>query len=358
MSDENDPAELEVIGWDGDRLRFLDQTLLPLQTRYVLTAEYRAVIDALKRLAIRGAPLIGIAAAYGVALAAKQIPDASRGELLRVCDEFAASRPTAINLFWALEKAREIIRTGGSSAGIKENLAALAAELHEDDRRRCDLIARHGADLLLSVRARRAVPDDAPLNVITHCNTGARATGGIGTALGIILEAHRRGGNIHVYVDETRPLLQGARLTAWELRRRGIPHTLITDSTAAALMLTRTVAAALIGADRIARNGDTANKIGSYALAIAARAHGVPFYVAAPQSTIDASISSGDQIPIEQRSAEDILRIGGTEVAPERTPVYAPAFDVVPHELIDAIVTEAGIHRPPLFLSIGARNHD
>jgi methylthioribose-1-phosphate isomerase len=327
-----------VIGLDGDGLRFIDQTLLPGELRVVRTHDYRDVLEAIRTLRLRGAPLIGIAAAYGVALAARELHRnlaLTRENMLAICDAFAATRPTAVNLFWALDIVRQLIRET-PIAVLQQALEDNARALHADDARRCTAIGMHGADLLPQYSG-----------VITHCNTGAFATGGDGTAFAVLLEAHRRQRGIHVYADETRPLLQGARLTMWELREHGIPATLITDSTAAMLMRNGGIGAAITGADRIAANGDTANKIGTYSLALAARAHGIPFYIAAPLSTVDLSVSDGSGIPIEQRSASDVLTCHGTSIAPEDTPVYAPAFDVTPAELIEGIITEHGVLYPP-----------
>jgi len=296
-----------VIGLDSDGLRFIDQTLLPAELRIGRTLNYRDVLEAIRTLRLRGAPLIGISAAYGVALAARELSGnglLSRERLLAVCDEFAATRPTAVNLFWALEIVRTLIRTH-SESDLPGLLEQQARELHVDDALRCEAIGRHGAALL---------PEG--LGVITHCNTGAFATGGDGTAFSVLLEAHRRGRHIHVFADETRPLLQGARLTMWELQQHGIPATLITDGTAAMLMKQGGIGAVITGADRIAANGDAANKIGTYGLALAARAHGIPFYIAAPTSTIDLSVSHGNSIPIEERSHREVLECGGTLRAP------------------------------------------
>ncbi|MBE0645269.1 MAG: S-methyl-5-thioribose-1-phosphate isomerase [Bacteroidetes bacterium] len=337
--------KIAVIELTATALRFLDQTQLPSEAVMVETADHRVLLEAIRRLQVRGAPLIGIAAAYGVTIAARawlrRHPASSDAgafhrDMLHVCDEFAATRPTAVNLFWALARMREILAHPLSPDMLTAALEAEARALHADDALRCSAIGRYGAEI---------IPADA--GVITHCNSGALATGGDGTAFAVLLEAHRQGKNIHVYADETRPLLQGARLTMWELRQRGIPSTLITDGTAAMLMRQGRVQAAITGADRIAANGDAANKIGTYALAVAARHHGIPFYIAAPFSTVDLSLASGDAIPIEERSGEEITRIGGSVVAPEGIDTYAPAFDVTPAELITGIVTERGIIAPP-----------
>ncbi len=331
---------INPIEWIGSSIRFLDQTKLPHSVSYIDANDYREIISAIKSLAIRGAPLIGIAAAYGIALASISFRESNieqtKSGLLHICNEFESCRPTAVNLFWAVDQARKIISDADDSRSLNDSLIRLAIELHNNDKTRCDKIGENGSVLI-----------EQGGNIITHCNTGALATGGSGTALNVIATAYHKNKNIHVYVDETRPLLQGARLTTWELAQRGIPHTLITDSTAAFLMQIKKITAVIIGADRIARNGDTANKIGSYGLALAAKAHNVPFYVAAPLSTIDMKTESGSQIQIEERRGEDILLINNEYIAPRNTPVYAPAFDITPQNLITAFITEAGVINSP-----------
>lgn len=330
----------DVIQWCNTSIRYLDQRKLPHSVSYIETSDYREIISAIKSLAIRGAPLIGIAAAYGIALASISFRETNieqaKSELLNICNEFESSRPTAVNLFWTIDQARKIISEASNSQSLCESLIACAIEIHNDDKMRCDKIGEHGSVLL-----------EQGGNIITHCNTGALATGGSGTALNVIATAYRKNKNIHVHIDETRPLLQGARLTTWELSQLEIPHTLITDSTAAFLMQQKKISAVIIGADRIARNGDTANKIGSYGLAIAAGAHNIPFYVAAPISTIDINIPAGIKIVIEERNPTEIISINNTPIAPMNTNVYAPAFDITPYQLISAIITENGIMYPP-----------
>ncbi len=321
-------------------LRFLDQTLLPTKEVIVETTDYRVVLEAIRALRVRGAPLIGISAAYGLTLAARELlhspsPD-PHATLREVCDAFAATRPTAVNLFWALDRLRNVIDSATDIAALCAAIERAAREIHEDDARRCEAIGQYGKELI-----------PAGAGVITHCNTGALATGGDGTAFSVLLAAHLAGKGIHVYADETRPLLQGARLTMWELQRAGIPATLITDSTAAMLMRQGRVQAAITGADRIAANGDSANKIGTYALAVAARHHGIPFYIAAPLSTVDLALATGEDIPIEERAAEEITDWGGRRIAPEDAQCYTPAFDVTPADLITGIITERGICTPP-----------
>ncbi|MEX1139348.1 MAG: S-methyl-5-thioribose-1-phosphate isomerase [Bacteroidota bacterium] len=332
---------LEVIGWQEDMVWFLDQALIPAKERVIETTDPVVLAGAIRTLSIRGAPLIGIAAAYGVALEFVTSP-LTRSEdmpwrLARAQALFASTRPTAVNLFWALERmGRRAELFSGKVHELGRFLRDEAERIHKEDRWMCEQIGIHGAALL------------APgASVVTHCNTGALATGGIGTALGIIRTAWENGILRHVYIDETRPLHQGSRLTAWELARWEIPSTLITDSTAAFLMQQGRIQAVLVGADRIAANGDVANKIGTYGLAVSARYHNVPFYVAAPTSTIDSTVSSGREIPIEMRDSAELLRQGERIVAPKGTEVYAPAFDVTPNELVTAIITERGVLNPP-----------
>jgi len=330
-----------AIGWNQGKVWFLDQTRIPAEQRIVETSDPAVLAGAIRSLSIRGAPLIGIAAAYGVALDFISSPVARREDLqsrlARVQTLFASTRPTAVNLFWALGRMK---KAADSFSGNLWDLGAVlrdeALKIHEEDRSTCEQIGVHGAALL-----------SPGMSVLTHCNTGELATGGIGTALGIIRTAWDKKVLRHVYVDETRPLLQGARLTVWELTQLGIPSTLITDSTAAFLMLQGRIQAVLVGADRIAANGDVANKVGTYGLAVAARHHAIPFYVAAPTSTIDSTMKSGKDIPIEVRDSVELLRQGERALAPEGTEVYAPAFDVTPNELVTAIITEYGVMNPP-----------
>lgn len=319
--------------WAGDRLRMLDQRVLPLQETWLELRNANEVAAAIRDMAVRGAPAIGIAAAYGMALAARRGDDL--GEAKRV---LAASRPTAVNLFWALDRL---------AALPADRILDEAQAIEREDLEMNLAIGKHGAGL---------VPEGA--NVLTVCNTGALATGGHGTALGVIRSAHDEGKNIHVWSCETRPRQQGLRLTAYELTKEGIPFHSIADSAAATLMKAGRVDLVIAGADRIAANGDTANKIGTYMLAVLAKAHGVPLYIAAPTSTLDPSLPNGATIPIEERGAEELTHAEGTPLAPEGAPVYNPAFDVTPGSLITAIVTEAGVHRPPyaffMDASIGA----
>ena len=333
--------DLHVIGWRDNKVWFLDQALIPAEERVIVTTDPAILAGAIQTLSIRGAPLIGIAAAYGVALEFVTAP-LTRSEdlpwrLARVQALFVSTRPTAVNLFWALERMAKWAESySGNPGELGNSLRDEAVRIHKEDGVMCEQIGIRGAALL------------APgTSVLTHCNTGALATGGIGTAFGIIRTAWKRKILRHVYVDETRPLLQGSRLTAWELAQLGIPSTLITDSTAAFLMQQGRIQAVLVGADRIAANGDVANKIGTYGLAVSARYHNIPFYVAAPTSTIDSAVNFGREIPIEMRDSAELLRQGERVVAPEGTQVYAPAFDVTPNELITAIITEHGVLNPP-----------
>ena len=298
--------------------------------------------DAIVRLAIRGAPAIGIAGVFAAALAAKEFinlkPDEFLARLENAVKEIAATRPTAVNLFWGLKRADKLIdeiASNGNEA-VFQGLKRLGQEILDEDIAMCRAIGEHGAELL---------PDEC--TVITHCNAGGLATGGFGTALGVIFAAHLAGKNVRVYADETRPLLQGARLTTWELMRAGVEVTLICDNMAADLMKLKKVDCCITGADRIAANGDAANKIGTYGLAVSARHHSVPFYVAAPYSTLDANAISGEDIPIEEREPSEVVEGFGRRVAPEGVKVWSPAFDVTPAELIAAIITEKGVHRPP-----------
>jgi len=320
---------------------FLDQTRLPQEERWIDCYDVETLARAIETLQIRGAPALGVAAAYGLALAAwnseELLPAKVAGDVRRAADRLRSTRPTAINLAWALER---VLATGFDSLptveDIRQRLIEEAESILAEDIEMGRKMGQAGAAL---------IPDDA--NIITHCHTGPLATGGYGTALGVVLAAHRAGKRVHVWVDETRPLLQGARLTCYDLARAGVPHTLITDSMAACLMALKKAALAAVGADRIAANGDVANKVGTYSLACLCRRHAVPFYVVAPSSTVDLSMPSGAHIPIEQRAADEVRTMRGTPVAPAGVPVFNPAFDVTPADLVTAIVTERGVHRPP-----------
>lgn len=333
------------VEWRGDAVAILDQRALPHREEVLECRTVAEVAEAIRSLAVRGAPIIGVAAAYGMALAATLSTEARPRRLLAELEEAArtlkAARPTAVNLAWAVDRMMRVATgqccaVGSTVRRVHEALVAEAVRIEAEDREACAGIGAHGLEL---------VPEGA--NVLTHCNTGMLCTAGIGTALGVIVAAHRAGRRVHVWVDETRPVLQGARLTAWELGRLGIPRTLIVDAAAGSLMARRLVDLVIVGADRIAANGDVANKIGTYPLAVLARHHGIPFYVAAPTSTVDLATASGAEIPIEERDPAEVLAPGGAPVAEPDTPVANPAFDVTPAELVTAIVTERGIVRPP-----------
>jgi methylthioribose-1-phosphate isomerase len=335
---------IRTLYWADDAVVMIDQRALPLTERCLTFRDYRDVIAAVRDLTVRGAPAIGVAAAMGIALGALAIPAEKPGDMrkgfLRICDEFSGSRPTARNLFWAIERMKRCFEresAGNADAGsVKKALVEEAIRIGEED---IEINRRIG------LNGRRFINDGDC--ILTHCNAGALATAGYGTALGVIRAARDEGKTVHVYADETRPVLQGARLTCWELQKEGIPVTLITDSMAGSLMNRGKIRLVLVGADRIAANGDTANKIGTYTLAVLARENGIPFYVAAPLSTIDARLRGGKKIPIEERDEEEVSSFGGVRTAPEGTKVFNPAFDVTPHRYITAIITEAGIATRP-----------
>ena len=330
-------------------IRFLDQTLLPMECHYRETRDVGELWTAIKTLQIRGAPAIGVAAAMGVVLAAQQAPPERTDQVLaaagRAADYLATARPTAVNLFWALDHMRRVAHAQAAlaPAAFVERLAREAAAIRDEDAAMCRRIGAHGATLL----------HDGD-TILTHCNAGALATSEFGTALAPIYAALEQGKRIAVYADETRPLLQGARLTAWELMQAGVDVTLICDNMAAQVMKEGRVRAVLVGADRIAANGDAANKIGTYGVAVLAKAHGIPFYVLAPTSTFDMAAATGASIPIEQRGAAEITEGFGRRTAPVNVKVYNPAFDVTPAELITAIVCERGIARPDYRVSLAA----
>ena len=332
------------IRWVGDELGhlvLLDQTLLPTTQQEIACRDVPTVYEAIQKLRVRGAPAIGIAAAYGVCVGLQSATDIGQlgTQLTEVSEHLATSRPTAVNLFWALDRMKaageKLIADGGDLAGVRQGLLRQAIAIHDDDREMCHAIGRYGADLL-----------DGGQGVLTHCNAGGLATSEYGTALSVFFTAQDQGKELHVFVDETRPLLQGSRLTAWELMQRDISATLICDSMAAQVMREGKIHAVVTGADRIAANGDTANKIGTYGVAVLAKAHDIPFYIAAPTNTFDLSIASGNEIPIEQRSAEEITSGFGKQTAPDGVGVYNPAFDVTPANLIRAIITEKGVIDP------------
>jgi methylthioribose-1-phosphate isomerase len=328
--------------WIDGRIRFLDQTQLPLEEIYRTTDDAALIAEAIQCLAIRGAPLIGIAAAYGVALASFHLKstdaDEVRSSLYSTIDFLGSTRPTAVNLFWALKRQHHIVDTWLSESidDLRKRLLDEALLIHREDIEMCERISSFGVDIL-----------PPSCSVLTHCNAGALATGGRGTALGIITKAWEEGKLKCVYIDETRPLFQGARLTAWEMKQANIPSTLITDSTAAILMKQGKIDAVLVGADRIAQNGDVANKVGTYSIAVLAKHHRIPFYVGAPSSTFDLQIKTGEDIPIEERNERETTVFNGKRIAPEDTSVFSPAFDVTPNEFVSAIVTNEGVFYPP-----------
>jgi len=339
---EDRAVAIAPVRWEADRLLLLDQTKLPGTEVERSCTGWEDVAEAIRTLVVRGAPAIGVAAAFGIALAARQSPARSFDSLLEDLEVaikgLAATRPTAVNLFWALDRMRQVTVASRPLPldTIRERLLAEAETIREEDIRANRAMGDHGASL---------VPAGA--RILTHCNAGALATAGYGTALGVVRSAHALGKVALVWVDETRPVMQGSRLTAWECVREGIPHRLIADVAAASVMARGEVDLVVTGADRIAANGDTANKIGTYALAVLAHHHGVPFYVAAPFSTIDLALPTGTRIPIEERDASEVRAFGGTPTAPAESPVYNPAFDVTPARLISAIITERGVFRPP-----------
>ena len=329
----------------------IDQRKLPAQEIYVRCKTAREVARAIKTMVIRGAPAIGVAAAMGIALGVRKSKSTGTqklaAEFYKICELMASTRPTAVNLFWAIERMKRSFAAGAvageSVEQIKDRLDSEAAAIHDEDVASCRAMGAFGAEI---------VPGDA--RILTHCNAGALATAGYGTALGVIRGAVEAGKRVAVYADETRPFLQGARLTAWELVRDGIQTTVITDNMAGALMQQGKVDLVVVGADRIAANGDTANKIGTYGVAVLAREHKIPFYVAAPLSTIDLRMPDGQHIPIEERNAREVTHVGGARLAPEGALVWNPAFDVTPHHLIAGIITERGIFRAPYTESLRA----
>jgi methylthioribose-1-phosphate isomerase len=338
-------TKTETLRWIGEvdgHLELIDQTLLPTEFTEIACKDVQTVWDAIKQLKVRGAPAIGIAAGYGMVVGLQTVSDSASKEeffsrLKEVSDYLAGSRPTAVNLFWAIER---IARTAESNrdksiAELKSILLTDAIAIHDEDREMCHAIGKFGAELLKDGQG-----------VLTHCNAGGLATAEYGTALSVFFTAQDVGKNLHIFVDETRPLLQGSRLTAWELQHRQIESTLICDNMAAQVMREGKVQAVVTGADRIARNGDSANKIGTYGVACLAKAHNIPFYIAAPTTTFDLTIESGDEIPIEERASEEITNGFNKQTAPDGVNVYNPAFDVTPAELIKAIITEKGIIQP------------
>ncbi len=333
---------IPTVEWKDGKVRLLDQSRLPAQVTFVDCSDHWTVASAIRELKVRGAPAIGVTAAMGVALGAQHATETSyetfRKEVTAICDHLAATRPTAVNLFWAIErmKAKLAAWSGQPIVEIKRLLIEESQRILDEDIAMNKAIGRHGAELIKDRQT-----------VLTHCNAGALATAGYGTALGVVRAAWEQGKKIHVLADETRPVLQGARLTVWELMQDNIPVTLITDNMAGTMMRQGRVQLCVVGADRIAANGDVANKIGTYSVAVLAKAHSIPFYVAAPHSTIDLNTPSGDQIPIEQRASDEVTSVfGSPPIAPAGVEVLNPAFDITPADYITAIITERGIFKP------------
>ena len=335
---------VETIEWTPEGVVLIDQTRLPRETAFVTCRNYREVADAIRTMVIRGAPAIGVAAAMGVALGVLQSTDPD-SDLPEICDTLAKTRPTAVNLFWALDRMRKLYDSIRHLPleEIRARFVEEAQKIREEDIAINEAIGRNGAEL---------VPDGK--TVLTHCNAGALATAGFGTALGVIRAAVQMGKKIDVFADETRPFLQGARLTAWELQRDGIETTLITDNMAGHFLKSGRIGCVVVGADRIAANGDVANKVGTYGVAVLAKENNVPFYVAAPVSTLDLTRASGDEIPIEERAAAEVTHVQGVPVAPDGIKVANPAFDITPNRYVTAIITERGIARPPFETSLRA----
>lgn len=333
---------IPTVEWKEGVVRLLDQSQLPEKIEVIECRDHHAVAQAIRELRVRGAPAIGVTAAIGVALGAQAIKDTTvesfEKSILAICEQLAATRPTAVNLFWAIKRMKAVLTKGHdqSVAERKRKLVEEALLIHDEDLAMNKAIGSHGATLIQDGQ-----------HILTHCNAGALATAGYGTALGVVRAAWEQGKKIRVFADETRPVLQGARLTAWELMQDGIPVTLITDNAAGALMRQGRIHLCTVGADRIAANGDVANKIGTYSVAVLAKTHGIPFYVAAPSSTIDLATSSGDQIPIEQRHPQEVTSLKGSlSIAPDGIDVLNPAFDITPAEYVTAIITERGIFKP------------
>jgi methylthioribose-1-phosphate isomerase len=338
---------IKTLEWTDSGVRFIDQTRLPTEEIYVTCRDYREVAAAIRDMIVRGAPAIGVTAAMGVALGVRHSKAADYPQLQReldeICSTLAATRPTAVNLFWGIERMRERAAQLSSMPieQVKLGLIEQAQQMYLADIAACKAMGHNGAVLMPSSGG-----------VLTHCNAGALATCGYGTALGVIRAAVEAGKKIHVFADETRPFLQGSRLTAWELAKDGIPTTVISDNMAGAMMKQGKINAVVVGADRIAANGDVANKIGTYTVAVLAAAHQIPFYVAAPWSTVDLATTDGDLIPIEQRAAREVTHIAGKQIVPDGIRVENPAFDVTPHRYVTAIITERGVAKAPYFESL------
>ena len=338
---------IHTLEWTDHGVRFLDQTKLPTEEVYVTAKTHNEVADVIRNMVVRGAPAIGVAAGMGIALGVKNSKAETGADLKKefdqICETIRQTRPTAVNLFWAIRRMQEKFETLRirSVPQVKQALIEEAQRMHAEDIAANQAMGRHGATLMPSSGG-----------VLTHCNAGALATAGYGTALGVIRAAVEQGKKIHVYADETRPFLQGSRLTAWELMKDGIPTTVISDNMAGAMMNQGKIGAIVVGADRIAANGDTANKIGTYTVAVLAKEHGIPFYVAAPISTVDLETPDGSKIPIEQRNSREVTHIAGRQMVPEGVSVENPAFDVTPAKYIAAIITERGVARFPYVESL------
>src|SRR3954452_25463862 len=338
---------VKTLEWTDAGVRFINQTRLPTEEVYVTCRDYREVATAIRDMIVRGAPAIGVTAAMGVTLGVRDSKaknhDDLRTEFNEICNTLAATRPTAVNLFWAIQRMRDRFEQLASAPldKIKGALIEQAKQMYLADIAACETMGRNGAVLMPSSGG-----------VLTHCNAGALATCGYGTALGVIRAAVEAGKKIHVFADETRPFLQGSRLTAWELTKDGIPTTVISDNMAGAVMKEGKIAAVVVGADRIAANGDVANKIGTYTVAVLAKEHGIPFYVAAPWSTIDLATPDGEHIPIEQRSAREVTHIAGKQMTPNGVKIENPAFDVTPNQYVTAIITERGVAKSPFAASL------
>jgi methylthioribose-1-phosphate isomerase len=333
---------IQTLEWTERGVRFIDQTKLPTEEIYVTCTTYEQVADVIRNMVVRGAPAIGVAAAMGIALGVNHSHAETTADLKRdldqICDVMGKTRPTAVNLFWAIRRMQEKFERVRVRpiAQIKRDLTEEAQRMHAEDIAANQAMGRHGATLM-----------PAEGGVLTHCNAGALATAGYGTALGVIRAAVEQGKKIHVFADETRPFLQGSRLTAWELMKDGIPTTVISDNMAGAMMRQKKIGAIVVGADRIAANGDVANKIGTYTVAVLAKEHGIPFYVAAPISTVDLDCPTGNEIPIEERNIREVTHIAGKQMVPDGVSVQNPAFDVTPAQYVAAIITEQGIARAP-----------
>ena len=344
-------AMILTLEWTNEGVRFIDQTKLPLEETYVLATSYQQVAEIIVTMVVRGAPAIGVSAAMGVALGAKETKAATTEEFApefeRICALLAGTRPTAVNLFWAIDRMKVLFARlqaeGADLATVKKAFVDESLAMYDEDIAACKAMGAYGAELM---------PDEG--GVLTHCNAGALATCGYGTALGVIRGAVERGKKVHVFADETRPFLQGARLTAWELMADGIDTTVLCDNMAASLMRAGRIQAVVVGADRIAANGDVANKIGTYGVAVLAKEHGIPFYVAAPWSTIDRATLTGDGIPIEERAAIEVTHHGGKQLTPHGVGICNPAFDVTPAKYVTAIITEKGVLRAPYEQSLEA----